>query len=85
MTPIERLDHIRQCLGRMQPTMGYERAGAAEIERELVQLEEVFGRFERNMDALALKTREPSRCPQCPYPGALEEMIRAALNGETCG
>ena len=74
MTPIERIEHIRQCLRRMKPTMGFELAAAAEIEKELVELE--------------LIVPAPGRCPICrrAFTGAtLEEMAYAALNGDTCG
>jgi TPP-dependent indolepyruvate ferredoxin oxidoreductase alpha subunit len=84
-TPIDRLDHIEQGLDRMRPTMAYEVHGAAAIRQELAALREIFSRLARNMEALALTNREPFRCPGCPYPAALEEMIRAALNGDTCG
>ena len=51
MTPIERIDHIRQCLIRMRPTMGYEKAGAAEIEKDLKKLEEHFAEQEARGEA----------------------------------
>lgn len=38
MTIKARIEHIRQCLRRMKPTMGFELAAAAEIEKELVAL-----------------------------------------------
>lgn len=42
MTPIERIEHIRQCLRRMNPVLGSELAGAAAIEQELRALEQVL-------------------------------------------
>ena len=38
MTPEERIEHIRQCLRRMKPTMGFELAAAEEIKKELMAL-----------------------------------------------
>lgn len=40
MTPCDRIEHIRQCLRQMKPTMGFELAAVAEIEKELVALGE---------------------------------------------
>lgn len=74
MTIKERVEHIRQCLRNMKPTMGFEIAAAEEIEKELAELE--------------LIVPAPSRCPicRCRYTGAmLEGMIRNSLNGDTCG
>ena len=83
MTPIERIEHIRQCLRRMKPTMGFELAAVAEIEKELVALELIFTRLGVMVEALSPK--DPQRCPACPYPASLEAMTRDALNGDTCG
>ena len=44
MTPCDRIEHIRQCLRRMKPTMGFELAAAEEIEKELVELGADFSR-----------------------------------------
>ena len=45
MTPIERIEHIRQCLRRMNPVLGSELAGAAAIEKQLLALEMIFTRL----------------------------------------
>lgn len=42
MTPIDRINHIRQCLRNMNPIMGYELAYAAAIGEELAELERIF-------------------------------------------
>lgn len=83
MTPSERIEHIRQCLRRMNPVLGSELAGAAAIEKELQALEMIFSRLGVMVEALAPK--DPTRCPACPYPAALEAMTREALSGNTCG
>lgn len=83
MTPIERIEHIRQCLRRMNPVLGSELAGAAAIEKELQGLELIFTRLRVMVEALSPK--DPTRCPACPYPASLEAMTRDALNGDTCG
>lgn len=73
MTPIERIEHIRQCVRRMKPTMGFELAAAAEIEKELVVLDESFDAY----TAALLESRgEIAR---------LSEKISRSLNGDTCG
>lgn len=73
-TPIARIEHIRQCLRRMRPVMGYELAGAVEIEQELAELEGIFDRLNGMIAAAATNG-----------PQATEEMVRASLNGDTCG
>lgn len=83
MTPIERIEHIRQCLRRMNPVLGSELAGAAAIEKELLALELIFTRLGVMVEALSPK--DPQRCPACPYPASLEAMTRNALTGDTCG
>ena len=83
MTPIERIEHIRQCLRRMNPVLGSEVAGATAIEKELQTLEGIFTRRGEMVEALSPK--DPTRCPACPYPASLEAMTRNALNGDTCG
>lgn len=64
MTPIERIEHIRQCLRRMNPVLGSELAGAAAIEKELQALELIFTRLGVMVEALSPK--DPQRCPACP-------------------
>ncbi len=74
MTTKDRIEHIRQCLRRMKPTMGFELAAAEEIEKELVELE--------------LIVPAPRRCPicRCKFTGEmLASLIRSSLNGDTCG
>ena len=74
MTIKDRTEHIRQILKRMKPTMGFELAAAAEIEKELAELERIIP--------------APRHCPVCrvSLSGAmLEAMTRDALNGDTCG
>lgn len=74
MTIKERIEHIRQCLRNMKPTMGFEIAAAEEIEKELVELE--------------LRIPYPMYCPVCRSSLSekmLEGMIRNSLNGDTCG
>jgi hypothetical protein len=74
MTPIERIDHIEQCLVRMRPTMGYELDGAAEIRKELATLREIFGRLDRMIEGAAGIGQR-----------ATEAMTLDALSGDTCG
>lgn len=50
MTPCDRIEHIRQCLRRMKPTMGFELAAVAEIEKELVAMEEIFTHLNQMLD-----------------------------------
>lgn len=72
MTITDRIEHIRQCLRRMKPTMGFELAAAAEIEKELVELEQIIP--------------GPRHCPVCraSLSGAmLEAMTLDALSGDT--
>ena len=71
MTIKDRIEHIRQCLRRMKPTMGFEIAAAAEIEKELVSLDKSFA-----ADTAAIKelTGEMQR---------LSEMIQNSLGGDT--
>ena len=72
MTITDRIEHIRQCLRRLKPTMGFELAAAAEIEKELVELEQIVP--------------APRRCPicRCNFTGEmLNEMIRSSLKGDT--
>lgn len=57
MTPIRRIDHIRQCLRLMKPTMGVELAGAAAIETELAALELIFTRLGEMVET-ALSTED---------------------------
>lgn len=83
MTPIERIEHIRQCLRRMNPVLGSELAGAAAIEKGLQVIELIFARLDVMVEALSPK--DPHRCPACPYPASLEAMTRNTLTGDTCG
>jgi len=46
MTPTARIEHIRQCLRNMKPTMGYEVAYATVIGQELDELERIFARLD---------------------------------------
>lgn len=72
MTTKDRIGHIRQCLRRLKPTMGFELAAAAEIEKELVELEQIIP--------------VPSQCPVCraSLSGAmLEAMTLDVLSGDT--
>ena len=71
MTIKDRIEHIRQCVRRMKPTMGFEVAAAAEIEKELVVLDESFAVL---TEALVGSHGEINR---------LSEMVRAALKGGT--
>lgn len=73
-TPIERIEHIRQCLRNMKPTMGYELDGAAEIRKELDALREIFGRLDRMIEGAAGIGQR-----------ATEAMTLDALSGDTCG
>lgn len=87
MTPIERIEHIRQCLLLDKATMGFELAGAAAIEKELLALEHIFTRLGVMVEALSPK---PVTYPPCPYPASpeaavLAAMTRSSLNGDTCG
>lgn len=72
MTITDRIEHIRQCLRRLKPTMGFELAAAAEIEKELAELEQIIP--------------VPRQCPVCraALPGEmLEAMTLDALSGDT--
>lgn len=71
MTIKDRIDHIRQCLRRLKPTMGFELAAAAEIEKELVVLDESFAAY---TTALLESRGEIAR---------LSEMIHSSLKGDT--
>lgn len=79
-TPIARIEHIRQCLRRMRPTMGYELAGALEIEQELAVLEDILRRLMAMVEPPApqpapavvacpncRRRYETTGCNECPF------------------
>lgn len=62
MTPRDRVEHIRQCVRLMRPTMGFELAGAAAIELDCQALDQVFTRLE---GLLAEIQRQAMDFPPC--------------------
>lgn len=71
MTIKDRIEHIRQCLRRLKPTMGFELAAAAEIEKELGALDESFAADTAAIEELRVDMNR------------LNEMIRSSLKGDT--
>lgn len=73
MTTEDRIEHIRQCLRRMKPTMGFELAAAAEIEKELVALATFSAAATAAIEELFVEINR------------LNKIVSIALSGDTCG
>lgn len=69
MTPNERIEHIRKCLRRMKPTMGFELAAAEEIEKELVELVWIIATSDNLGRALAANEKALATFVRKHHPG----------------